>query len=146
MKLLLQRHPSSAECTTGDLFLNVAWFCYTLEDVVREKKIKGKTAIPAGIYKVSVNWSKRFQRPLPLLLDVPGFTGIRIHTGNTAKDTEGCILVGKTLTKDSIGGSRHAFNDLFERIKVALNHNEQITIEIKNADAERGLITAAGER
>ena len=146
MKLLLQRHPSSAECTIGDLFLNGQWYWYTLEDVVRKDKIRGKTAIPCGLYKVTVNWSTRFQRPLPLLLDVPKFVGVRIHTGNTADDTEGCILVGKELGKDAIYKSREAFADLFERIKTALNFNEEITIEIKNADAERGLMTAAGER
>ncbi len=146
MKLLLQRHLSTAECTTGDLYLNGQWYCYTLEDVVRKDKIKGKTAIPCGLYKVTVNWSSRFNRPLPLLLDVPKFVGVRIHTGNTADDTEGCILIGKELGNNAIYKSREAFTDLFERIKVALNHNEEITIEIKNADAEHGLMTAAGER
>lgn len=146
MKLLLQRHPSTPECTTGDLYIDGQWFCFTLEDVVRKDKIKGKTAIPAGIYKVTVNWSARFQRPLPLLLDVPNFIGIRIHTGNSANDTAGCILVGNELGKNSIYKSREAYADLFERMKVALNLNESITIEIKNADAENGLITAEGER
>ena len=146
MKLLLQRHVSTDECTTGDLYLNGQWYCYTLEDVVRKDKIKGKTAIPRGLYKVTVNWSSRFNRPLPLLLDVPKFVGVRIHTGNTADDTEGCILVGKALGKDGIYKSKEAYNDLFERIKVALNLNNEITIEIRNADAENGLITAAGER
>jgi hypothetical protein len=146
MKLLLQRHPSTEVCTTGDLYLNGQWYCYTLEDVVRKDKIKGKTAIPAGLYKVTVNWSGRFQKPMPLILDVPNYTGVRIHTGNTADDTEGCILIGNELGKNAIYKSKEAFADLFERIKVALNHNEEITIEIKNADAENGLLTAAGER
>lgn len=146
MKLLLQRHPSTSECTTGDLYIDGQWYCLTLEDVVRKDKIKGITAIPCGVYKVTVNWSSRFNRPLPLLLDVPKFVGVRIHTGNTADDTEGCILIGKELGKNAIYKSKEAFADLFERIKVALNHNEEITIEIKNADAENGLLTAAGER
>ena len=146
MKLLLQRHVSTDECTTGDLYLNGQLYCYTLEDVVRKVKIKGKTAIPAGLYKVTVNWSGKFQRPLPLLLDVPHYTGIRIHPLNKAEETEGCIGVGKELGKNAIYKSREAFADLFERIKVALNLNEQITIEIKNADAEKGLLYGAGEQ
>lgn len=146
MKLLLQRHPSTEECTTGDLYLNGQWYCFTLEDVVRNDKIKGITAIPCGLYKVTVNWSKRFQRPMPILLDVPKFTGIRIHNGRTADHTAGCILVGQELGKNMILKSKEAYADLFERIKVALNLNESITIEIKNADAENGLLTAAGER
>jgi len=145
MNLLLQRHPSNDVCTTGDLYLDGRWLCYTLEDVVREKKIKGQTAIPAGIYKVTVNWSGRFNRPLPLLLDVPQFSGVRIHAGNTASDTDGCILIGKELGKNAVYKSREACSDLFERIKVALNMNHEITIEIKNADAEVGLLAAAGE-
>jgi hypothetical protein len=146
VKLLLQRHVSTGECTTGDLYLDGQLYCHTLEDVVRKVKIKGKTAIPSGLYKVTVNWSGKFQRPLPLLVDVPNFFGIRIHTGNTASSTEGCILVGKELGKNAIYKSREAFDDLFERIKVALNLNESITIEIKNVDAENGLLYGAGEQ
>lgn len=73
-----------------------------MEDTVREKKIAGKTAIPEGTYQVIVNRSPKFKRDLPLLLDVPNFEGIRIHRGNTVKDTSGCILVGENKVKGKV--------------------------------------------
>ena len=93
--------------------------CFTLEDKVRPPGVKvfGETAIPAGRYRVEITWSNRFRRPMPLLLDVPNFDGIRIHSGNKAEDTEGCILVGKTRAQDWIGDSRKAFDALFDLIK-----------------------------
>ena len=88
---------------------------WTLEDTVRPPGIKvpGETAIPAGKYEVVITWSDRFQRRMPLLLEVPGFTGIRIHAGNTAADTEGCILVGLAREGWQIYQSKMAFNKLF---------------------------------
>lgn len=80
----------------GELTIDGVHQCFTLEDKVREKKIFGKTAIPPGRYEVTVSFSNHFQKKLPLLMNVPNFEGVRIHSGNTAKDTEGCILVGMT--------------------------------------------------
>lgn len=97
--------------------------CSTLEDMVRETgvKIERETAIPVGRYEVIINFSTRFQRPMPLLLNVPGFTGIRIHSGNTEKDTEGCILVGKqTEATWVISNSRATFSVIFKKIEDAL--------------------------
>lgn len=129
MKLLLQRHPSTEECTTGDLYLNGQWYCYTLEDVVRKVKIKGKTAIPAGIYKIIINYSKRFKKMMPLLLNVPNYEGIRIHTLNTANQTEGCIGVGFTKSINFIGKSREAFETLMPKLEQGLKDGEvEITI------------------
>ncbi len=99
-----------------------AWECYTLEDVERlGPKINGQTAIPTGLYKVIITMSPRFGRLLPLLVDVPGFDGIRIHPGNTADDTHGCLLVGQTKTEDSIGNSRAAFNHLYLQLQDVLD-------------------------
>ena len=99
MKLHLQRRYKGPNYTIGTLFLNGTYFCDTLEDVVRnlpaEAKIPGKTAIPAGTYKVILNRSPKFQRELPRLQNVPFFEGILIHKGNTPEHTEGCILVGE---------------------------------------------------
>jgi hypothetical protein len=95
------------------------WECYTLEDKEREIKIKSETAIPKGTYKVIINQSNRFKKLLPLLLNVPNFEGVRIHPGNSNHDTEGCILVGRTRSKDFIGQSRKAFESLFAKMKLA---------------------------
>lgn len=112
--------------TIGEMLVNGVWECYTLEDVERDVKIKGETAIPKGKYKVIINQSNRFKRLLPLLLNVPNFEGVRIHAGNTNHDTEGCILVGKTRSKDFIGKSRKAFDSLFAKMQ----KEKEITIII----------------
>lgn len=134
MNLLLEREPSSAKATVGRLSVDGVAEMVTLEDVVREAKIPGETAIPAGKYRVIVNHSNRFNRDMPLLLNVPGFAGIRIHPGNTDKNTDGCILVGmERVGDDFIGQSRAAFDQLFTEMKEALANGEEIWIEVKNA-------------
>jgi hypothetical protein len=129
MDLLLTRQPSANGCTLGELAVDGDFQCFTLEDIVRPVKIKGMTAIPAGAYEVVVTFSERFKRPLPLLLNVPNFDGIRIHPGNTAADTEGCILVGARQTADSVQQSRVAFDALFGKIAEAAQR-EKIFIQI----------------
>lgn len=85
MTLILQRTHEVEDTTFGKLYLNDMTFLnYTLEDKVREVKIKHQTAIPAGTYQIIINKSERFKQFLPLLLNVPGFDGIRIHKGNYA--------------------------------------------------------------
>lgn len=132
MKLELERVQNDPSVTIGSLRVDGEWAAWTCEDTVRPPgvKVRGQTAIPAGTYKVVITESARFKRPLPLLLDVPMFEGIRIHPGNTAADTEGCILVGLDRLGSSIGRSRLAFNALFAQIKDALNRREEVTIEI----------------
>jgi hypothetical protein len=125
----IDAEPAPDTSTIGELAVDGAFECFTLEDAVRPVKIKGITAIPAGSYEVVVSFSERFKRPLPLLLNVPNFDGIRIHPGNTARDTEGCILVGKTKDKDLVGSSRDAFGSLLEKIQAALAQ-EKIFIHI----------------
>jgi hypothetical protein len=119
MEMTLKRKPSNEKCTIGELLIEGEHECWTCEDIVRDKKIYGKTAVPAGRYEVVITYSNRFKRPLPLLLNVPGFEGIRIHPGNTAEDTEGCILPGNSVAPDefSVLGSRSAFSVLFLKIK-----------------------------
>lgn len=130
MNLTLKRTIFTDKSTIGELSINGHFQCYTLEDVVRNGvKVQGKTAIPFGEYELAVTFSNRFQKPLPLVLNVPMFEGIRIHPGNTDKDTEGCILVGTTFAPDFIGNSRMAFGLLFEKIKAAY-HNEKIMLKI----------------
>jgi hypothetical protein len=117
MELLLKRLHKTSNSTIGELYVNGVFECYTLEDVERAVKIKNETAIAKGKYKVVITYSNRFKRDLPLLLNVPNFEGVRIHSGNTNHDTEGCILVGLTRSKDFIGNSRKAFAKLLNKIK-----------------------------
>ncbi|EJN09394.1 DUF5675 family protein [Herbaspirillum sp. YR522] len=132
MKLLLQRGAGEKDSTPGQLFVDGRFECFTLEDFVRRPGVKvyGQTAIPAGTYQVVVTMSPRFKRLLPLLLNVPGFEGIRIHTGNKAADTDGCILVGDSPSAGWLGQSRVAFDRLFAKLQAT---REPITIEIRPA-------------
>ena len=130
MELRVERTDFSEISTIGTLYVDDQFECYTLEDKVRPVKIKGKTAIPAGRYEVIINFSQRFGRMLPLFLNVPNFEGVRIHPGNTAADTEGCILVGETKDAEFIGQSRLAFEGLFNKLKTA-SETEKIFIEIR---------------
>jgi hypothetical protein len=126
MKLLLKRIHKTDISTIGELYIDGVFQCYTLEDIERDVKIKSETAIPKGKYKVMITLSNRFKKYMPLLLNVPNFEGVRIHSGNTNHDTEGCILVGQTRSKDFIGQSRKAFDKLFKKLETA----KEITIEI----------------
>lgn len=102
MEVLLRREPTLKLVTFGDLSIDGAWQCFTLEDQIREIvghpvaewKIKGRTAIPAGRYPLAFQTSPRFGLNTITILRVPGFEAIRIHAGNDADDTEGCPLVG----------------------------------------------------
>ena len=132
MHLKVQRSVFTNRSTIGELFVDGAFECFTLEDVVRPVKVPGMTAIAEGVYVLSVSFSSRFKRLLPELHDVPNFTGIRIHPGNTDADTEGCILVGQTRSQDFVGGSRAAFTKLFTRIQDAAQR-EKIFIEVTSS-------------
>lgn len=96
INLEVKRIKKESDYTIGQLFVNGEYFCDTLEDEIRQVKVMHETAIPVGTYKVTLERSPRFKRILPLLHNVPGFTGILIHSGNTDKHTSGCILVGKS--------------------------------------------------
>lgn len=141
MKLKVIRNEFTNESTIGELWVDGKFFCFTLEDKDRDllqtqplteiaqRKLFGRTAIPYGTYGVAMTYSGRFKRYMPQILDVPGFSGIRIHTGNSAASTDGCLLVGETKDVDFIGSSRVAYNHLLERIK-AIEQSEKISIEI----------------
>lgn len=133
MDLLLNREPSNEECTLGKLYIDGEYFCETLEDPVRDRKIATRTAIPAGKYKVVITPSPRFNTPLPLLMRVPGFTGIRIHAGNWAKDTDGCILVGMERQDNRLYMSKMALSKLIIKISRAIDANQPVWITIVNA-------------
>lgn len=123
MKLELVRDEFTNKSTTGQLFINNVFFCYTLEDTDRKaetypnEKVYGRTAIPRGTYKVVVNMSPKFRRLYPRLLDVPGFQGILIHEGNTDIDTDGCILVGMSRSLDRVNNSVVALGQLMTELE-----------------------------
>lgn len=145
MELGLNRFQHTETTTLGVLSIDGKVECYTVEDRVRvdpdpstpqnEAKVYGETAIPAGRYRVVMNMSPRFKKVMPRLLDVPGFTGILIHGGNTHKDTFGCILVGQALSGDKIkpGTSTPAVRALYAKIQSAIDRGEEVWITIKEA-------------
>ena len=134
MELKVQRIAKRDTYTIGRLYIDGERFCDTLEDRVRdlskEAKVKGRTAIPTGRYKVVLTYSPRFKRILPLLDSVPHFTGVRIHRGNTAKDTEGCILVGYNREVGKVLDSAATEQRLMAVLQNAVNKGEQIYITI----------------
>lgn len=134
MEIKLVRKIFTDKSTIGELFINGIFECFTLEDKDRKLEAGGKkefgiTAIPRGKYTIINSFSNRFQKYLPEVLNVPQFKGIRIHPGNKAEDSEGCILVGTTKNVDFVSDSRKAFSSLFTKIKAA-EKREKITIEI----------------
>jgi hypothetical protein len=130
MELVLKRLIKTEKSTIGELSINGAFECYTLEDAERISKVYGRTAIPKGQYEVIINYSNRFKQYMPLLLNVPDYEGVRIHSGNTANDTLGCILVGQKKGVDVIGASRLAYKALFNKMK-AVEKKEKIFITIQ---------------
>ena len=134
MKLKVERLWKKPGYTVGRLYVDGKFFCNTLEDTVRdlnrERKVPGKTAIPYGEYKVVFNWSPKFGRNLPRLLNVPAFEGILIHPGNTADDSSGCILVGKYTEVGRLTESRYTSDKLNVLVEDAQRKGESITIEI----------------
>jgi hypothetical protein len=143
VELRLERFERSRTRTLGKLYVDEQFQCYTCEDVVRvddpataqdeSQKVWGETAIPAGRYKVVISYSPKFRKNLPLLLNVPGFDGIRIHSGNDEDDTHGCILVGLGLNNTSTGivKSRVAMGNLQHKIRAALGRGEEVWITIE---------------
>ena len=143
MKLKLIRKYRKQDYTIGKLYVDGAYFCDTLEDYDRLYfggiKVAGRTAIPVGTYKVVLNvqspkyarkdyWRKYNNGYMPRLLSVPMFSGILIHPGNTAKDTDGCIIVGLNTKVGMVTNSLENFKRLYELMKQS---KEEITIEIK---------------
>lgn len=142
LKLLLHREHGVTDATIGRLTLDGRFLCDTLEDRVREIpgrpvtewKIHGQTAIPAGSYRITLEVSPRFGPDTLTVGAVPGFAGVRIHPGNTADDTEGCILLGLKATDHSLGGgtSRPAVQLVKGVVKAAIDRGEEVWLEILN--------------
>jgi hypothetical protein len=140
INILLKRTFKGENYTIGKLYVNGTYFCDTLEDkdrgltskddieYIKKIKVYGKTAIPAGLYRITIEASIKFKRLLPYLHDVPGFSGILIHRGNDEDDTLGCILVGENKVKGKVINSTKYEVALMEMLQ-ALSDEMQITIE-----------------
>jgi hypothetical protein len=140
MELILHRRFLGEEYTIGSLFIDGEYFCDTLEDKdrgltqsmsleeIRKIKIPHETAIPTGVYKVIVNLSPAKKRMLPRLLDVPGFSGVLIHRGNTKHDSSGCILVGENKVKGKVINSTQYEKRLVEILSKAQEGNDDIQL------------------
>lgn len=135
MKITTEQFELGKDYMISKCYVDGVYQCYIMEDDLDDIKEYGKTAIPRDTYDVIITMSNRFKKPLPLLLKVPNYEGVRIHSGNTALNTEGCLLPGLNL--GYLGGvravtdSRTAFLMLFKKIETALNKGEKVTIELK---------------
>lgn len=141
MEINVKRIFTCKDYTIGRLYIDGEYYCDTLEDCdrgldqgmtdeeIRRLKIYGKTAIPTGTYRVVLTYSNRFRKVLPEILNVKGYSGVRIHTGNVPEDTLGCILVGRNTKKGMVTESRKMFAPLLDMMRKA----KDITLTIKRA-------------
>lgn len=140
MELKIKRVARKATYTIGHLYVDGAFFCDTIEDTdrglkkamtekdVKRLKVYGKTAIPTGVYLVQLTYSPRFQRTLPAVINVKGFSGIRIHSGNTAEDSLGCIIVGENKQVGKVINSRVTLDKLMDELSKS---RSTITLKIE---------------
>ena len=148
MQILIQRHALKEGYTIGRMEINGKYFCDTLEDTDRglseemseteiaARKVKGATAIPTGTYRIDMQTrSPRFGRVLPRLVSVKGYAGVLIHSGNTAADTEGCILVGENREQGKVLNSRATLESLLVFLRAAQAEGEEIELTITRAGA-----------
>jgi Steigviridae/Suoliviridae L,D-carboxypeptidase/transpeptidase len=131
IRVIRYEKSSNEKATIGRLLIDDVFFCFTLEDQIREVKIVKETAIPVGSYEVVLRFSQHFKRVMPHIENVPNFEGILIHYGNTDIDTAGCILVGMThdIGTDFIGNSRDAFDKLLDKLATAVLDGITILIQ-----------------
>lgn len=142
MLIEVKRKYKKNDYTIGRVYINGKFICNSLEDtdrglrqsdqdyVIEQKKVYGKTAIPNGNYNVIITYSPKFKKNLPLVENVKGFEGIRIHSGNTPKDTLGCILLGMNTKVGMLTDSRLWTDRVIDEIKKALEKKELVTLKI----------------
>ena len=158
MKLDVVRTQFGEDATNGMLFINGVFECFTLEDEVRNVKVHSETAIPLGEYEIKLRTEGGFHtkytsrygsmhKGMLWLQDVPGFTWILIHTGNTDQQTAGCLLLGETQQdldkgKDGfVGGSGDAYKKAYPKIAKAILNGEKVTIKYTNINLEEKQIS-----
>lgn len=139
MNLTLVRYEDTGKLTFGKLFINGEFYCHTLEDTFRSKKIKHETRVPRGTYEIGLRLSPRFSpkygHEMLWVKDVPDFEWILIHKGNSDKDTSGCILVGTARLKDEmITGSKLAYDRLYPLLADKIKKGDNVTITICDFD------------
>lgn len=136
LEILLERDILTEGYSLGRLYVAGMHFGFTCEDKDRELetggvKIPGATAIPRGRYRLTTSLSNRFGRELPILEDVPGFTGVRVHGGNHAADTEGCFLLGRVRTRDGVANCAERVGALIKLINDTEDAGNQCWITVR---------------
>ena len=145
MDIQVIREKSNKDCTFGKLYINGKYICNTLEDIEREVKVKGETAIPKGKYIITLRnaggknekykdkFGEVWHKGMLYLNNVPNYEYVLIHIGNSKKDSEGCILVGlgRDIKTNTITQSTDAYKVIYPIISKALLNKEKVTIEIK---------------
>lgn len=143
MEILIKRIAKKNSYTVGQFYIDNKKICDTIEDKdrgltndmsveqIKKSKVYGETAIPTGTYSVTYTYSTRFKKYMPLINNVKGFDGIRIHSGNTAKDTLGCIIVGDNKVVGKVINSRVQCDKVYKLIKNALDKGEKVTLTIQ---------------
>lgn len=143
MDILVERLWKKDTYTIGKVYIDGKYFSESLEDKdrgltstmpleeIKNKKVYGKTAIPSGLYTILYTYSPKYKRLMPLVDNVKGFSGIRIHSGNSAEDSLGCILLGKNTKVGMVTESRVTCNSFYKLIEEAIKKGEKITLEIK---------------
>lgn len=141
MNLTLKRYPTINGYTEGKLYIDGAYFCDTLEDQdrglyqhmslaeIKAVKVYGETCIPYGTYKVELSYSPKFKKIMPAILDVKGFTGVRIHNGVDKNSTLGCVIIGKKWQDGKVTKSRDTFAKLMQILQQC---GEEIILIISN--------------
>ena len=133
MRIRVERFNSGSDDTLGRMYINGRFVAYTLEDEKREVKVKGETRIPSGTYKIGFYDSPSHGPKSLHIKDVHGFEYILIHPGNTDKDTDGCLLVGKRIGKldgkRAVLDSKLAFKEIYPIIAGALDKGEEVEIK-----------------
>ena len=143
MKIYIERKYKKEDYTIGSLFINGKWVCNTLEHKDRGlhqgmskleiaiAKVFHETAIPEGTYRVKAGLSMKFKARRPYILDVPGFSGIMIHEGNTVRDTQGCILVGLNTVRGRLTESRKCLGEVMAQVLEAEDRGEPVVMTVR---------------
>ena len=142
LKVLLDRRWAKPDYSIGRWYVNGELWCNTLEptdrglvssmstEEIKKIKVKGKTAIPKGKYQITMSYSPKFKRYLPLINDIKCFSRVLVHVGNYPKDTEACVLLGKNNKVGMVSNSTYWVNKFVEKVNETINHGEIVTLEI----------------